>query len=133
MSAPDVPTDVMRKMIRVFSSYPELEMVTLFGSRAVGKANPWSDIDLATHGIVGDRHRLGRLALDLDETSIPQTCDVMAYEAISYAPLRRHVNNVGIIIYRRAADGRSHYSAVRRTAAKTDGTNITSSIGCRGQ
>lgn len=115
MSAPDVPADVMRKMVRVFSSYPELEMVTLFGSRAVGKANPWSDIDLATHGIVGDRHRLGRLALDLDEASIPQMCDVLAYEAISYAPLRQHVNNVGIVIYSRVADGRSHEGVDRTT------------------
>ena len=95
---PDVPDDAMRAMIRVFSSYPDLEKVTLFGSRATGAANPWSDIDLATHGIVGDRHRLGRLALDLEDTDIPQTCGVLAYEAISHARLKQHVDNVGIVI-----------------------------------
>ena len=63
----------------------------------------WSDIDLATHGIVGDRHRLGRLALDLEDTDIPQTCDVLAYEAISHVLLKRHVDKVGIVIYRRDA------------------------------
>ena len=105
MSGPDVPVNVMRSLVRVFSSYPDLEKVTLFGSRAVGTAKPWSDIDLATHGIVGDRHRLGRLALDLDDTSIPQICDVLAYEAISHTPLRRHVDDVGIVIYRRTGDG----------------------------
>lgn len=98
---PDVPADAMRAMIRVFSSYPDLEKVTLFGSRATGTAKRWSDIDLATHGIVGDRHRLGRLALDLEDTDIPQTCGVLAYETISHAPLKQHVDKVGIVIYRR--------------------------------
>ena len=101
MSVQGLSTVALRSLAQVFSCYPELEKVTLFGSRATGKANHWSDIDLATHGIVSDRHRIGRLALDLEDTSIPQTCDVVAYEDITYAPFKQHVDNVGIVIYRR--------------------------------
>ena len=97
---PDIPPAIWSQMRRVFAAYPELTAVTLFGSRATGQATPRSDYDLATHGIVDD-YRLGRLALDLDELDIPQQCDVKAYESIRYAPLRRHIDGWGIIIYRK--------------------------------
>ena len=97
---PDIPPQTGEKMSRVFAEYPELTAVTLFGSRATGKATPHSDFDLATHGIT-DHYRLGRLALDLEDLDIPQTCDVQAYESINYAPLKRHIDEFGITIYRK--------------------------------
>lgn len=103
MREPDLPTRAAEGMRRVFAAYPELKKVTLFGSRATGKATPRSDIDLATHGIA-DRRRAGRLALDLRDLDIPQTCDVVAYERIAHAPLRRHVDTFGIVIYSRDDD-----------------------------
>ncbi len=97
---PDIPAATWGKMNRVFTAYPELTAVTLFGSRATGKATPSSDFDLATHGIT-DHYRLGRLALDLEDLDIPQTCDVQDYESIKYAPLKRHIDEFGIPIYRK--------------------------------
>ena len=96
--APDIPDATREKMNRVFAAYPELTAVTLYGSRATGKATPRSDFDLATHGIAG-HYRLGRLALDLEDLNIPQKCDVQAYESIGYSSLKRHVDTVGITIY----------------------------------
>ena len=98
MNTPDVPSSTMERLTRVFATYPELMQVRLYGSRATGKATPRSDIDLATLGIVNE-HRLGRLALDLDDLPIPQKCDLQAYESIRYAPFRRHIDNHGITIY----------------------------------
>ncbi len=98
MNAPDLSPNVMEKLTRIFSAYPELTQVTLFGSRATGKASARSDIDLATRGIVDDS-RLGRLALDLADLDIPQICDLRAYEYIVYAPLKRHIDHFGITIY----------------------------------
>ena len=99
--APDISDATREKMNRVFAAYPELTAVTLFGSRATGKATPRSDFDLATHGIAG-HYRLGRLALDLEDLNIPQKCDVQAYEDIKYAPLKRHIDAFGIAIYKKA-------------------------------
>ena len=98
MSTPDLPPNVMEQLTRVFATYPELTQVTLFGSRATGKASARSDIDLATHGIVDDG-RLGRLALALEDLDIPQICDLKAYEHVVYAPLKRHIDRFGITIY----------------------------------
>ena len=98
MNAPDLSPNAMEKLTRIFAAYPELTQVTLFGSRATGKASPRSDIDLATRGIVDDG-RLGRLALDPADLDIPQICDLRAYEHIVYAPLKRHIDRFGITIY----------------------------------
>lgn len=97
---PDIPDATRERMNRVFAAYPELTAVTLFGSRVTGKATPRSDFDLATHGIE-DHYRLGRLALDLEDLDIPQSCDVQAYEEIKYAPLRHHIDAFRVAIYRR--------------------------------
>lgn len=98
---PDLPDATREKMNRVFAAYPELTAVTLYGSRATGKATSRSDFDLATHGIT-DHYRLGRLTLDLEDLNIPQTCDVQAYEDIKYVPLKRHIDEFGIAIYIKA-------------------------------
>lgn len=97
---PDIPHSTWEKLNAVFAIYPELTAVTLYGSRATGRATPRSDFDLVTHGIEDD-YRLGRLALDLEDLNIPQTCDVQAYEAIEYSPLKRHIDAYGVTIYRR--------------------------------
>lgn len=98
MRTPDLSPAVRAKLTCIFATYPELTEVRLFGSRATGKAKAYSDIDLATRGIVDDS-RLGRLALDLEDLDIPQTCDLKAYESISSAPLKQHIDTFGIIIY----------------------------------
>jgi predicted nucleotidyltransferase len=114
-----LPAATLREFAAVFRRYSELEQVILFGSRATGRATEWSDIDLATRGIV-DRHRLGRLSLDLDEIAIPQECEVHAYEQIDYAPLKAHIDRWGVPIYQAGA-GAGLQSAVssaeRGTAA----------------
>ena len=96
----DISASTREKMNGVFATYPELTAVTLFGSRATGKSTPRSDFDLAAHGI-NNHYRLGRLALDLEDLNIPQKCDIQAYESIAYAPLKRHIDSVGIPIYRK--------------------------------
>ena len=98
MKEVEVPAATLRELMAVFSRYRDLEQVILFGSRATGRATERSDIDLATRGIV-DRHRLGRLSLDLDEIAIPQECEVHAYEQIDYAPLKAHIDRWGAVIY----------------------------------
>ncbi len=107
MGAPDLSPDTLEKLARIFAGYPELTEVRLFGSRAMGKATARSDIDLATLGI-SDDYRLGRLDLDLEDSDIPQKCDLKAYESINYPTIKRHIDTYGITIYRKttsAGDG----------------------------
>ena len=102
MKTPDLSSEVLETLRQVFSRYPELTEVILYGSRATGKSTPRSDIDLVTRGILAP-HRLGRLALDLEDTNIPQKCDVQAYEHISYEPLKAHIDEVGVRVYRKGS------------------------------
>ena len=104
-AVPDLPPAALDALIGVFGAYPEIEEVILFGSRATGRATPRSDIDLATRG-VSDARRLGRLALDLDDLDIPQTCDLKAYEQIRHAPLKAHIDAAGVVIYRKRRESR---------------------------
>jgi len=91
---------LLGRLTSVFARHPDLESVVLFGSRATGTATPRSDVDLATRGILS-RHMLGRLKLELEDLDIPQRCDVVALEKIKHEPLLRHIEAVGVTIYRR--------------------------------
>ena len=104
MKQSSLPEDTLKRLIRVFSDYPELTGVVLYGSYATGKATPRSDIDLVTIGLT-DRYSIGRLALDLEDLPIPQKCDLQAYESIDYEPLRRHIDEHGVTIYVRTTSG----------------------------
>ena len=97
-----LPSNILEQLRSVFAQYPDLAEVRLYGSYATGRATPRSDIDLATVGIA-DRRRVGRLALDLEDLPIPQKCDVQAYESISYEPLKRHIDELGVVIYQNAS------------------------------
>ena len=103
MSECGLPDTLLRHLRSVFAQYADLAAVRLFGSYATGKATPRSDIDLATLGIT-DRHRLGRLILDLEDLPIPQKCDVHAYESINYDPLKRHIDEWGITVYQKVKE-----------------------------
>lgn len=70
----------------------------LFGSRATGRASPWSDIDLALEGI-DDEVRAEAIARALDDLPMPYRFDVKALAAISYIPLREHILRVGVRIF----------------------------------
>ena len=98
MKAPCLSKKTMNALVQVFTRYPELTQVLLYGSRATGSSTPRSDIDLATRGIL-DPHRLGRLVLDLEESDILQKCDVHAYELISNTSLKVYIDSEAISIY----------------------------------
>ena len=98
MKAPCLSKKTMNALVQVFTRYPELTQVLLYGSRATGSSTPRSDIDLATRGIL-DSHHLGRLVLDLEDSNILQKCDVHAYELISNTSLKAYIDSEAISIY----------------------------------
>lgn len=82
----------------VFQRHPEVQTVTLFGSRAKGTHHPASDVDLA---VVGAVNSLGAeaLALELDDLPLPYRFEVQALAEIKHAPLLEHIRRVGIVIH----------------------------------
>lgn len=103
MKSATIADATLAMMRDIFAQYPDLQKVTLFGSRAIGDATERSDFNLATHGIE-DRLAVARIELDLEELPIPQMCEVQAYERVKYAPLKRNIDRDGIVIYDRDTD-----------------------------
>lgn len=87
-------------MRSVFLRHPVVEKVVLYGSRAKGTHRPESDIDLTLVG-VDDDLEAEVLACELDELPLPYHFDVKAFGAIRHAPLREHIDRVGIVLYER--------------------------------
>jgi len=61
----------------VFRRHPEVQRVEVFGSRAMGRFEDHSDVDLALWGDL-DLGRIGRIARELDELPLPYTFDIKA-------------------------------------------------------
>jgi uncharacterized protein len=76
----------------------DIRRAIIYGSRAKGNAKAYSDIDLAVDGLKDDLE-VARIAMILDELPLPFRFDVKRLESIDYAPLREHIDRVGITIY----------------------------------
>ncbi len=83
----------------VFRRHSEVRRVEVFGSRALGRFEDQSDIDLALWGDLSPG-LIARIMQELDELPLPYTFDVKAYESIRHEPLKRHIDEFGKTLYR---------------------------------
>jgi len=92
----------LKLIAEAVGKYSEIEEVVLFGSRAMGNYKKGSDIDLAIVGEKTDRKIIRRLSEDLNENyPLPYFIDVVCYKDISNEELKKHIDSVGKIIYKR--------------------------------
>ena len=83
----------------LFSCYPKIRKVILFGSRAKGTARKNSDIDLAVDGIENPL-AIESLSMEMEELPLPYRFDLQAMSTIKNQSLLEHIERVGIVIYR---------------------------------
>jgi predicted nucleotidyltransferase len=85
---------------RVIAAHSRVREAIIFGSRAMGRENSRSDVDIALRG---DLQPLEAeiLAMELDALPLPIVFDVQILDAISHNPLREHIGRVGQTLYRR--------------------------------
>jgi predicted nucleotidyltransferase len=98
MKPPPLKPAEMDMVRAVFRLHPEIETVTLFGSRAKGAHCDRSDVDLVVTGDVAPL-RAESIAAELDELPLPYHFEVQPLEHISHRPLLDHIRRVGIQIY----------------------------------
>jgi predicted nucleotidyltransferase len=72
--------ELIRSVLR---RHPEVRRVEVFGSRALGRFEDYSDVDLALWGDL-DVGLIGRIAGELDGLPLPYTFDVKAYESMGH-------------------------------------------------
>jgi predicted nucleotidyltransferase len=90
---------VIQKIQDVFSKYPEITEVVLYGSRAKGSYKYNSDIDLTLKGNDLNLTFQQKIELELDDLLLPYKIDLSIFESISNLDLIDHINRVGKIFY----------------------------------
>jgi len=94
-----------RALVRkVLARHSEVSAARLFGSRALKRHRPESDVDLALYGDV-DEVLASRIAGELDELPLPYTFDVCAYSHVRSQPLRAHIDRAGLRLFQREPAG----------------------------
>lgn len=95
-------SDDLQHVRHVFVSFPQVRKVILFGSRAMERHKPGSDIDLA---IVGDNLRLNDLleiGTALEQLGMLYKFDIQNYNTIGNPDVRAHIDRVGKVLYQAA-------------------------------
>ena len=80
---------VIRETLEKFA--PAVESVSVFGSRATGSYNRYSDIDLVLYGDL-EEETIDRLWTCFHESSLPYKVDVTAYSLVKHPPLKEHID-----------------------------------------
>lgn len=84
---------------QVFSLYPHIERVMIFGSRAKGVEKASSDIDLAVIAPDMDDSEFSRLLDDLDSLELVFKLDVLHLDKLSQQQLRESILTHGKYFY----------------------------------
>lgn len=90
-------------MSGVFSQYPEIQKVVLYGSRAKGTHHERSGIDIALEGEQLNRFTIGAIQMDLDDLDIPWQIDAQSYHELRNPELIEHIDRVGQVIWSRGS------------------------------
>jgi predicted nucleotidyltransferase len=89
----------INKIIKVFQSFPEIEQVILYGSRAKATNKPGSDIDLTIKGKNLNLQLINKIDLELDDLLLAYTFDISIYNQIDNSYLLEHIKRVGKDFY----------------------------------
>lgn len=93
---------VIERINSVFSRWPGIERVILYGSRAKGTYRDGSDIDLTIVGDALTQSNLLKIANELDDLLLPNKIDLSLLRQIEDAALLEHIRRVGEFFYERA-------------------------------
>lgn len=91
----------LAKIYQVFSAFSAVEKVWLYGSRAKGNHQVYSDIDLVLDGQSLDLKTQHQIEWALDDLYLPYHFDVSLLSQIENSELRQHIDRVGILFYER--------------------------------
>lgn len=93
--------EILHRIKNVFSNYPQVNEVLLYGSRAMGNYKNGSDIDLTIKGSGLNLSVLNKIDLELDDLLLPYTFDLSIFNHIDNPDLIDHINRVGKVLYKK--------------------------------
>lgn len=95
---------VIDKLQALFATYPQIERVVLFGSRAMGNFRTGSDIDLCIESQSLDLTQLLRIENEIDDLLLPWKFDLILKSKIDNPALLEHIRDKGIVFYTHTDD-----------------------------
>ena len=96
-----LPDAALTAIRQVLTSHPEVEAAILYGSRALGRHRPASDIDLTLIGPAISAVSLAKIDADLDDLLLPWMIDLSCLASIDHPALLAHIERAGLELYRR--------------------------------
>lgn len=94
-----LPAADLQKIVSVFSFFPQIEKAWVYGSRAMGNNQPYSDIDLTLKGKDLNLKSINRISLALDDLYLPYEIDLSVLDKIENKELLEHIRRVGKLVY----------------------------------
>jgi len=93
--------ELLGRLKVLFSTFPEVESVILYGSRAKGTHRAGSDVDITITGDAVSNAVVARIECEIDDLLTPYTFDISAFSHIDNPRLLSHIVRVGVMIYQR--------------------------------
>ncbi|ADJ29722.1 nucleotidyltransferase domain-containing protein [Nitrosococcus watsonii] len=90
-----------QNICQVLARFPAVRGARLYGSRALGRYRPGSDIDLTLEGDI-DLTTLNRISMALDDLLLPYEIDLSVFGQIDSPELRDHIQRVGRLFYQKS-------------------------------
>jgi predicted nucleotidyltransferase len=102
LPVPGLPPEASNCLLVVLAAHPAVERVWLYGSRAMGRHRPGSDVDLSLGGAQLRHHDLLLLMESIDDLMLPWKVD-LSLAADLNEDLRDHLRRVGMVVLERSA------------------------------
>ena len=103
LASTGLPESAIAAIQQAFAAHPEVEQAILYGSRALGRQRPDSDIDLTLIGSGISATILARIDADLDDLLLPWVVDLSCLASITHPALLVHIERAGQVLYQRQA------------------------------
>lgn len=91
--------ETVQNLINIFKTFPQINKVILYGSRAKGNYRKGSDIDFTLDGAGLTSKLLYRVDDKIDELYLPYKVDLSVLGNIDNEDLIEHINRVGKVFY----------------------------------
>ncbi len=96
-----IPAESWDKIISILTTNPRVDEIILFGSRAMGKHKPGSDIDIALRGKELRHQDMIDLLVAYDELDLPWELDILLIQKTTDPEVLSHIERHGQIVWQR--------------------------------
>ena len=91
--------ETITRINSIFSKYPEIKEVIIYGSRAKGNFRPGSDIDITLVGEHLTDDIRSKVWIEIDDLNTPYLFDISVFHLLGTKSLVEHINRVGKVFY----------------------------------